>query len=124
MTPFRTFRRDIKIKRRGGVEYDETGLAVTSVVKHFVIKASVQPASGNEITQQAGLIIANNDENRRNLEAYIVYTDAKLEVLDQSTGKMGDLLTINGKDFEITATRSWQNNVINHNAYIAQGVML
>lgn len=124
MTPFRTFRRDIKIKRRGGVEYDETGLAVTNVVKHFVIKASVQPASGNEITQQAGLIIANNDENRRNLEAYVVYTDAKLEVLDQSTGKMGDLLTINGRDFEITATRSWQNNLINHNAYIAQGVML
>lgn len=124
MTPFNTFRRDLTIKRRGTVEYDETGLAVFSNESILTIKGSVQPASGNEITQTAGAMVTHGDENRRNLEAYVVYTNSQLVISDQATATQGDLITIHGRDFEITALRSWQNGIINHNAYIAQGVML
>jgi hypothetical protein len=124
MSPFNAFRRNVKVKKRGTVSYDATGLAVTANVTTTTIKASVQPVGGNTLTTVGGQMLQALPENRRVLESYLIYTDALLDTADDRTAKRGDLIEINGRDFELQGMRLWQNGLINHNVYIAQLVML
>lgn len=125
MTPFNVFRRQLAVRRplevtqglvvwpedgstiQNGTLYDNEGLAVPQVEAQLTIMASVQPASGK--------VMQALPENRRDIETYSLFTNAPLAT--------GDIVEINSADYEIHAVESWQNNVINHNQYVAQRVM-
>jgi hypothetical protein len=124
MSPFNAFRRNLTVKRRGVVTYDESGLAVVGTGTTTTIKASVQPVGGNSITTIGGQMLSSLPENRRTLESYLLYSDTLLNIADDTTGKQGDLVSISGRDFEVQGMRMWQNGLINHSVYIVQRVML
>lgn len=125
MTPFNVFRRPLTIRRplfangseliasnepitpQNGTLYDDAGLALDTLEVTLDIRASVQPANGK--------VMQALPENRRDIETYSLFSNTTLFT--------GDIVQINSMDYEIQAVESWQNNVINHNQYVAQKVM-
>jgi hypothetical protein len=125
MSVFNVFRRPLTVRRPifdddepilagdGGVQvqngtfYDDAGLALPVIGAELIILASVQPASGK--------VMQSLPENRRDIETYSLFSDYALET--------GDIVEIKGNEYEVRALEAWENNVINHNQYIAQRIM-
>jgi hypothetical protein len=110
MTPFNVFRRPLTVRRQVafvGLAYDVAGEALEPDEVTLSIRGSVQPATGEQLQSLP--------ENRRDVESYMIYTDTALETQD--------IIEINAVDFEVQGRDSWQNNIINHNAYLVQKVM-
>jgi len=43
-------------------------------------------------------------------------------VANQDAGTTADIVTINGVGFVVQRKSPWQNNIVNHNAYLVQKV--
>jgi len=70
------------------------------------IFASVQPLKAHEIMQLP--------EGRRNSKSFWLFTDTKLNVIDELNKINPDLITIDSELFEVFKIEPWQNNVIPH----------
>jgi hypothetical protein len=125
MNAFNVFRRPLTVRRpildddepilagdgdiqvQNGTYYDDAGLALPVIGAELTILASVQPASGK--------VMQSLPENRRDIETYSLFSDYALET--------GDIVEIKGNEYEVRTIEAWDNNVINHNQYVAQRVM-
>ena len=114
MTPFNAFRRPLTVQRKTAGTYEEDGLFVEGVASTLPIQASVQPANGEALQALP--------EAQRDLETYTLYTETALNVSSQDLGTTADIVTINGVRFVVQKKAPWQNNIINHNAYLVQKV--
>jgi hypothetical protein len=114
MTPFNAFRRPLTVQRKTAGTYEEDGLFVEGVSSTLSIQASVQPANGEALQALP--------EAQRDLETYTLYTETALHVSSQDLGTTADIVTINGVGFVVQRKAPWQNNIINHNAYLVQKV--
>ena len=110
------FRRPLQVTRKLAGSYDDAGKWVDGATsKVLTIQASVQPLLGKDVKTLP--------ENRRSLESYCLYTNTNLTILDELTGLRGDMVVINGKNYEIVARHDWQNGLIDHYKYIVQRVL-
>jgi hypothetical protein len=114
MTPFNVFRRPLTVQRKTAGTYEEDGLFVEGVESTLTIQASVQPATGKALQALP--------EAQRDLETYTLYTDTALNVASQDAGTTADIVSINGVGFVVQRKSPWQNNIVNHNAYLVQKV--
>lgn len=79
-------------------------------------QASIQPVKDNRDMEAL-------PEGRRYSDAVRVYTDALLTVTADAENVQPDLIVFNGYCYEVVAKDANQNNVINHNRYIAVRLM-
>jgi len=96
MTPFNVFRRPLTVQRKTAGTYEEDGAT--------------------------GKALQALPEAQRDLETYTLYTDTALNVANQDAGTTADIVTINGVGFVVQRKSPWQNNIVNHNAYLVQKV--
>lgn len=110
------FRRPLQVTRKLAGSYNDAGKWVDGATsKVLTIQASVQPLLGKDVKTLP--------ENRRSVESYCLYTNTNLTVLDELTGLRGDIVAINGKNYEIVARHDWQNGLIDHYKYIVQRIL-
>lgn len=69
------------------------------------IRASVQPASGEEVQ--------NLPEGLRKAGAYVLFTSTPL-VCGRETDQESDTIKLFGSTYEVYSVFAWQNGVINH----------
>lgn len=82
------------------------GVWVEGAVTQSFFEASVQPLAGKEIELLP--------EERRNTESYKLFTDTELLTVNTSSRRNADIITIDGRNFEVYSVKSWQNTIINH----------
>lgn len=75
------------------------------------ILASVQPLSPNEIVKLP--------EHMRNRETLKIYTGDRLFLGDEKSGKSGDIITHDGREFEVQKVENWHigTNLQHYKAY-------
>jgi len=83
------------------------GVFVPGTATQMTIRASVQPATKNDIEFLP--------EGRRNSKSYALFTDTRLNMVTTSNP---DIITIYSEDFELMREEVWQNGLINHYKYI------
>lgn len=112
MSPFNAFRKDVTVKRPAAGSY-VNGVWVEGAQSTLIIKASVQPATAEEMESLP--------EARRNLGVYKLYTDTQLQNLLENANNP-DIVVIGGHDYEIMRCEPWQNNIVNHYKALAARV--
>lgn len=104
------FRKDVALKRVAQGSYNNKGLWVDGAETDMTIKASVQPATTEDLQSLP--------ENRRTLGAYRLYSSFEFQTLVEGQ-KNPDVVTIKGQEYEIAQVDPWENGVINHYKAIA-----
>jgi hypothetical protein len=103
------FRQPVQVQNYTGA-YDAEGQWVkTPDGAPFEIMASIQP--------DPQLDIQSIPEGKRDSELYMIITDTELK-----TARLNDsppIISYDGDEYEIIKKETWQNNVINHYAYVA-----
>lgn len=110
MSAFNVFRKTIVLKRPAAGDYNTSGEWVEGAVTQSNIKASVQPATTEDLQSLP--------ENRRQLGAYRLYSDTAFQPVTED-GANPDVVEINGEDYEIAQVMPWQNGVVPHYKAIA-----
>ena len=87
------------------------GIYVVGTTSAISFDASVQPLSSEE---QETL-----PEGFREKSAYKLYTDFKLNAVNEGTKEPGDKVNIYNNDYLVIVVNIWGNNVINHFKAIA-----
>lgn len=99
----------VPVKRPPAGDYVD-GVWVEGAPSNFDIKASVQPASGEDMESLP--------ENRRTLATYRLYTD--IHLLENLEGvRNPDVVTLFGEDYEVTKVFPWRNGIIDHYKILA-----
>ena len=101
-----SFRRPLTVTRKSAVDTYVKGVLQVAAASTVSITASVQPLKPNEMELLP--------EGRRESEAFRLYTSTKLFPAEDSTKKNADIVSIDGKNFEVLSCATWQNNVIPH----------
>ena len=97
-------RKTLSVSRpSGGNREQETAKWIPGEPVALTIQASVQPLRPFEVMSLP--------EGRRTRSAYNLFTDTKLQTVDQDNP---DQVTINGVVFEVISVASWQNGIIPH----------
>jgi len=100
------FRQSITLKRRTGTGSFTKGIFTDSGTSDITIQGSIQPLKADEMELLP--------EGRRDSEAFRIYTDTKLFPANDDTKLNADRVVLGGKEYEVLACATWQNNVINH----------
>ena len=112
MSPFNAFRKSLKVRRIGDVEYIN-GKPTEDASETLCIKGSVQPANTDDMQSLP--------EGRRLLGVLKIYTDTKLRAAREGSYN-SDIIEIDGDDYEVAAVMPWQNGIINHYKILASRV--
>lgn len=108
-------RKPVTVTRRGQGQYNATtGLYEPTATTTLTIQASVQPS----LSRDTQLL----PEGRRQGGSVTVYTSSKLNTPTEN-GQQGDIIHFDGVPYEVLSEASWQNNVLNHNQYVAGRVL-
>jgi hypothetical protein len=97
---FDVFRKRVTLIRQGG-EYNSDGYYETHLTLTKVISASVQNASYNEIMML--------DEAYRSKEVLTIFTDEKLQLGENGTGRQADKIEIDDKKYQVIKIKQGRN---------------
>ena len=86
--------------------YNADGDWVKGTTSQFTITASVQPLTGKEMELLP--------EGRRESQSYKLYSATKLLTVKTAPKDNADLVTYDGRNFEVLIVEDWQNSIINH----------
>jgi hypothetical protein len=104
MSPFNSLRKNLTVKRPAAGTW-VGGRWQDGVIRTLTIKASVQPATTDDLQSLP--------ESRRTLGVYRLYSDEPFQSVIE--GKQNpDIVEIYGDDYEVMQSMPWQNNLINH----------
>lgn len=97
----------VKLKRSTAGTYVRGRLVPGQETVTDIMVSKPQSLRGNQV-----LLLP---ENRRTEESYTVYTDVILRANDESSNKLPcDVITYNGKDFEVHNVKNWLDTDIPH----------
>ena len=102
MSPFNVFRKPLTVTRPAAGIYVD-GLWVDGATSSLEIKASVQPATTDDLQSLP--------ENRRQLGAYRLYSDSPFQSAKEGV-QNPDLVVIHGDTYEIAQSEPWKNGVV------------
>jgi hypothetical protein len=97
---------EIPVKRPSAGDYINGRWKEGANPEYFTVFGSIQPDSGE--TVQSLL------EGKRVSSIYRIFTDVKLQEADPLNKVTGDIVKINGQDYEVIQVQSWQNGLIPH----------
>lgn len=106
---FGIFRQPLSVKRYqpgqfvGGI-WQEGGSTTLQ------INGSVQPTGPDDMQALP--------EGRRDRQAFILFSDERLNTADDNDGTNADVVTIDGQTYEVSARQPWQNGIIPHHRSI------
>jgi len=103
------FTRTVTVTRNSSGSYVQ-GVWVQGATETFTITASIQPATGRDIDALP--------EGRREYRHVNVYTDTRL--IPQDDDATGDVIDIDGENFEVVTVESWQLGGLPHYEAIAE----
>ena len=103
------FRRALNVKSRSGGDYSNYGVWGGESETASTIMASVQPTTGRERN--------NIPEGYHPTSSFLLITDSELNIAEEE-GQRGDIVEYNGEWYTVVVRERWQNDVINHYAYI------
>jgi len=105
------FGKNYKIYRKSKGEHVR-GVWIEGKPFEGTIKADIQTLDPREIQ---GLNIGREDT-----EKIKIYTDDVLIISEEGTKQNGDIVLFRDKDYEVISYAPHQNDIINHNKYIAE----
>lgn len=103
-----SFRKPLTRTQRSGGDYSRGKWAGESETTS-TIYGSIQPATGRQRS--------NVPEGYDSTSALECITDTELTIAE-AEGQRGDVITWNGDEYEVVGREPWQNDVLNHYAYI------
>jgi hypothetical protein len=114
------FSKSYPLKRKKASGYfDASGNYIEAPTDSSItfILADCQPLNSKELET----LNIGQDSNKGKIK---VYTDEELLITVKGTDgnylQQGDIITFDGKDYEMISKDKHQNNLINHNKYIAE----
>lgn len=113
MSPFNAFRKSLTVKRPASGSYVNGVWVASAAATEITIKASVQPASTEEMETLP--------EARRAQGVYTLFSSTKFQSLQENTNNP-DIVVINSQDYEIMRCEPWQNGLLNHYKALAARV--
>lgn len=106
---FNIFRKEVAVISKTEGAY-VNGFWIEGSEVTTTIKASVQPISGKDVELLP--------EGKRLNESFKLFTDSELKVSIEGTNQNGDIISIYESLYEVVGREIWQNNIINHRAYL------
>jgi hypothetical protein len=101
-----SFRKPFSVLRTPPGHYDDAGNWVEGSAETLTISMSIQPLRIEEMDALP--------EGRRNSRAVKIYSGVELLPAEQTTGQNADLVTWQGKPWEVIGCDSYQMGVISH----------
>lgn len=101
-----SFRKPFPVKRISPGHYDDAGDWVPGTETNLTLMMSIQPLRVDEMDALP--------EGRRNSRAVKIYSGDELLLAEQTTGQNADLVTWQGKQWEVMGCDPYQMGVISH----------
>ena len=76
----------------------------------ITISGTVQPVPGS--------ILQTLPEGKRELDLKLLVTDSPLNITDPMTGISGDIIVIEGSNWQVESVQPWQNGIMPHHEYL------
>ena len=114
MSIFDFFRKELTgYKRSGDRTHGRTKIVEGS---DFTFLASVQPVDPSELVAIEDLL------RKESGTVYKLITNYELE--STTKNNISDIVEYSGKKYEVFRVKAWENNLLNHNVYLMQEIVL